>query len=672
MMIRTKILLALAFVWSAYFAVELLYSFYMLDEFTEAVEKRELELEIERCHSLLDNEQQHLNTLVFSALHLNQLLNRNDTSPVSSNLPNLLQNEFSHTGLNLLAIYDKQGRRLHGGLMNLKRDEIQNQTEFNQDQIPADHPLLLSDMAQFNKAGFYISGKSVWMISAHVIFEENTGPQPVIQGTIIGGRVLTTEALGLISRFITLPFELTLQPIPHTAKPLISPGEPGNPRILADFDNAETMTAYLPIKSINSNRLSIRAPIPRVIHKLVYNDITIQLLFLIGVILGLFGLLVLILQSILIRPMAQLTRYITARQAGETGSEFFALKRKDEIGLLSKEFEKLLQNYEDRNREITLLDDLDNLLGACDSMKEAGEVITRIATFLFKSETGAVSIINNSQNLFEHIATWGDDWPGERVFAPNDCWAIRRGQPHRMGPDKSNAICRHLPDNLDAPTICLPMMAHGSTLGVLHLKSHAGMPLDPSKVRLVALMAEHTSLALSNLRLREALRIQAIRDPLTGLYNRRFLEESLERELSRARRKEKPMAVFMIDIDHFKLFNDNHGHEAGDYVLKQLGLVLNSFIRREDVACRYGGEEFTLILPGAPEEVALQRANELCERMRKLDLRFSGDPLGTVTISVGVAVYPTHGEENEALIGAADRALYRAKADGRDRAVLAD
>jgi two-component system, cell cycle response regulator len=171
---------------------------------------------------------------------------------------------------------------------------------------------------------------------------------------------------------------------------------------------------------------------------------------------------------------------------------------------------------------------------------------------------------------------------------------------------------------------------------------------------------------------REALREQAIRDALTGLFNRRYLEESLERELRRAEHGHEHLSVLMLDIDHFKGFNDTHGHPAGDALLKQLGALLEARTRREDVACRYGGEEFVLILPGAPLDVALRRAENLRQSVSEAMVESEGQRLGAVSISVGVACFPEHGPDARALLAAADQALYRAKNEGRDRVVVYD
>lgn len=167
---------------------------------------------------------------------------------------------------------------------------------------------------------------------------------------------------------------------------------------------------------------------------------------------------------------------------------------------------------------------------------------------------------------------------------------------------------------------------------------------------------------------REALRDQAMHDPLTGLFNRRYFQEALEREVHRADRGRQPVSVLMLDLDHFKKFNDTYGHQAGDSLLKKVGAMLDARTRVEDIACRYGGEEFVLILPGARIDVAVRRANELRKAMREASLE--DNQLGPVTVSVGVAGFPEHGTRGEALLRAADEALYRAKHEGRDRVAV--
>jgi diguanylate cyclase (GGDEF)-like protein len=240
---------------------------------------------------------------------------------------------------------------------------------------------------------------------------------------------------------------------------------------------------------------------------------------------------------------------------------------------------------------------------------------------------------------------------------------------HLVQPSRAGLICQHLPRPLPETTLCVPMMAQGEMLGMLNLCSVVGS-LSEAQQQLAVTVSEHLSLALSNVRLRETLRHQAIRDPLTGMYNRRYMEESLERELRRAARHGTPLGVMMLDLDHFKRFNDTFGHAAGDVVLREVGHLLQHYLRGEDIACRYGGEEFTLILIDAPLSVVVQRANQIREAVKALTISHHGQSLGIASISLGVAMFPEHGLTSEKLVRSADAALYRAKEAGRDRVIV--
>jgi diguanylate cyclase (GGDEF)-like protein len=190
-------------------------------------------------------------------------------------------------------------------------------------------------------------------------------------------------------------------------------------------------------------------------------------------------------------------------------------------------------------------------------------------------------------------------------------------------------------------------------------------------LNLATAVAEEASLALGNLRVRESLHEQSVRDPLTGLYNRRFLEEFLLRELARADRKKHSLSIITLDIDHFKRINDSLGHGAGDIVLRRIGLLLQGFVRQSDIACRVGGEEFSVLLPEASMQIAEQRAESIRKAVQELRLKYEDHDLSGITISLGVAAYPDHGTTPDSLIRAADEALYDAKFRGRDRVVSA-
>ena len=220
--------------------------------------------------------------------------------------------------------------------------------------------------------------------------------------------------------------------------------------------------------------------------------------------------------------------------------------------------------------------------------------------------------------------------------------------------------------------LLVPLVAHGETLGVLHLCATQAGALNDNKQHVIRTISEQFSLTLANLRLQQTLRTQSIHDPLTGLFNRRYMEASLEREMLRAKRHETPLSVIMLDVDHFKRFNDTYGHGAGDMLLQEFGTALKSCARGEDIVCRYGGEEFIVILPGASLEVARQRAMQISETVKRLRVEYHGQTLGPVTVSLGVSAHPEHSDSHSELIRMADAALYKAKRQGRDCVVVAD
>jgi diguanylate cyclase (GGDEF)-like protein len=218
-----------------------------------------------------------------------------------------------------------------------------------------------------------------------------------------------------------------------------------------------------------------------------------------------------------------------------------------------------------------------------------------------------------------------------------------------------------------------PIMNDDQCLGVLGLgREKPGDEFTPDQVQFGRLFANLTGLVLANVQLREALREQSIRDPLTGLHNRRYMEEAFRQHISRVTRNLHTLGIIMIDVDHFKSFNDTQGHPAGDALLREVAKFLQGHLRAEDIVCRYGGEEFVLIMPDAPLELIQQRAEQLRQGVKKLDVQYQGKSLGAVSLSLGVAIYPEHGPTQESVLRVADDALYRAKQGGRDRVMLAE
>jgi diguanylate cyclase (GGDEF)-like protein len=264
------------------------------------------------------------------------------------------------------------------------------------------------------------------------------------------------------------------------------------------------------------------------------------------------------------------------------------------------------------------------------------------------------------------------------VFAPDDCWALRRGQPQSFRRGEKKAPCRHIDPTDVMKSLCVPFMAQGEALGIVSLQMRISQEQqereprssDEAERRLAAVLVEQIALALGNLKLKESLRNQSICDALTGLFNRRYMEESLEREFSRASRGKSTVAIVMMDLDHFKRFNDTYGHQAGDALLRALGDLLKRDSRGQDIACRYGGEEFALVLTETNLAGALRRAEIVRQQVKQLSVEYAGQLLGAVSISLGVALYPDHGSTMNDVLRASDQALYCAKREGRDRACL--
>ncbi len=314
--------------------------------------------------------------------------------------------------------------------------------------------------------------------------------------------------------------------------------------------------------------------------------------------------------------------------------------------------------------EISAVSTMVELLQTCHSQSEANTVIRAALPKLLPGVGGALYISRRDDAALELQVGWGSV-AAVQSFSSGDCWALRRGRPHLHEPASAAAVCRHVGEAEDS-CLCVPLVSQGDTLAVLHLRRAGGEALSEDVQRLASALAEQLSLAVGNLRLQETLRSGSERDPLTDLYNRRHLEISLQRELSRAQRHGFPVSLIMLDVDHFKAFNDTNGHDAGDEVLRNVAHVLKRHTRAEDVACRYGGEEFLVVLPACTVDDAYAKAEAIREAIAQLHVFSRGMALPRITASLGIACYPEDGERMEDLIAGADAALYRAKSSGRN------
>ena len=367
-------------------------------------------------------------------------------------------------------------------------------------------------------------------------------------------------------------------------------------------------------------------------------------------------------------------RLSTIREANHKLTAEIAARHKADAPMRrnNQALEGTVRQLESFHRDGEVLSRTAELLQSCTLRSEAYAIVRETGARLFPDSSGSLFIYRESRDLLEHATSWSDQRTPAATLAPEDCWALRLGSPHFVAP--TGAIrCQHAHEDTES-YVCMPVQGQGQILGLLHI----AVDVSPSTMRpardteqRVRAMTDRIGPALANLKLRDALREMALRDGLTGLYNRRYLEDAFSRELHRAERSGQPVAVVMVDIDHFKAFNDKFGHDAGDFVLSAVARTITKSIRPSDIACRYGGEELAIVLPDASLECAVERAGQMRLAIQATNLTHLGQSLPAPTASFGVAVYPANGTEPADLLKAADQALYRAKKEGRDRVCVA-
>jgi diguanylate cyclase (GGDEF)-like protein len=352
-----------------------------------------------------------------------------------------------------------------------------------------------------------------------------------------------------------------------------------------------------------------------------------------------------------------------------------AIQRRGVEGRLRRTNDELVgqkSQLEKRADELGLLSEMGDFLQLCDSADEVLAIVARFARQLFPDDVGALYLIDGSGTALTAATTWGLG-PAHSGFDLEGCRALRRGHTHRVVPPEDQLRCAHLEPSAGGASVCVPMVTNGSSHGILSV-SFPSVGLNASaiwaKEQLATVLAQRISLTLTNLRIRDQLKRESILDPLTGLFNRRYMTSVFDREVRLASRTGRPIGVIIFDVDGFKLVNDRYGHVAADKALCDLAVLLRSRLRVSDVPIRYGGDETVVLLPDTNLEGARAVAEKLLQGVRDLKVHHRGLII-PVSISVGVAAYPLNGTEPESVLRAADLALYRAKAEGRDRVVVA-
>lgn len=389
-----------------------------------------------------------------------------------------------------------------------------------------------------------------------------------------------------------------------------------------------------------------------------------------------------ILKQRILRPVVRLSDVVTRLAAQDFAAIPPDFPQVDEIGDMAQAVRVFRENglerqrlEQERDADRVTRDRLSRMtqrLQGCDSTDDLVEVVRCFVPEIAPGFAGKLYINDMRRNAVVRACDWLSPRQSLEEFAPSACWALRRGQTHSPKGELIDIPCEHLDRAVPIPSICIPLMAQGESIGLLYFEQpEEGSPDQWERTeRYLEMLAENIGLALANLRLRDVLREMAMADPLTGLANRRRFDVAFQEEVLAAERLGTPLSCLMIDIDHFKRFNDSYGHDAGDAVLRAVGAILQDALREKDRSFRLGGEEFLLLMPGFTLERALERAQQVQDRIKSLQIEHRGQQLPPISASFGLANFPVHGQAAN-LVRTADAALLRAKNLGRDQILVA-
>ncbi|MEH1942533.1 MAG: diguanylate cyclase [Nostoc sp.] len=331
---------------------------------------------------------------------------------------------------------------------------------------------------------------------------------------------------------------------------------------------------------------------------------------------------------------------------------------------LNQQLEEKARELEAKKRELIYLSDMADMLYSCESEDEVYQVVALTCSKLFPNMSGCIYIIANSKNYVQMNSIWGDEKISKEIFSQSECWALRRGKLNLLSPRSSGLMCSHLIQPVIGTHLCVPFFGQGEVAGVLHI--YALEEISPEKQQITEIIARTLGIALNNLSIKQRLTYDNLRDGMTQLFNQNYMQTIMEQRLAEAERSGQPLSVIFLDIDNFKSYNSRYGHVTANIVLQGLAKLLLKSIRSFDIPCRWGGEEFVIVMPNMSLETLRKRVEQLRVDVQQMQLRDGDRILESITASFGIAVSES-GITVKDFLNRANQAMLEAKRTGKNR-----
>lgn len=663
----------------------------------EAMETKDIQQEILRTNEALNRIKDSLALIAVDWAHWDdsyKFLAGKDTSFIKINLMN--EGSFVDTTSDFILFYDNNGKYFAGNSFDSKHKQFIPVPKNLLDFIYKNKFILKHQDSKDTITGFIIIPEGLLLLSSTAVSNSASSATP--NGNVIFAYYFDNKHLNILAKTLQVNLDLyylhdiadntELQNIARHLDQSNYYIVPVNDKILYYYSLLSDIT--------NKPIALLRTTFPRTTYQEGLHTIHtyIMLILITGLIILIFAQL--LLRFSILNRINSFKNQLNLITFNQDFSKHIEMTGKDEIydvadncnkmldvisstkDQLNLSIQELTRNYTkiqstndelvEREHAMVLINKVNEKLQMCQDITEAYSVISETANELFVSWNGGIAIADPISNELKTVTQWGNQKILKNSFLPSECWAIRSGNIYIVEKYRPKLDCHHFISNEVNKYLCIPLIVSGKIIGILNLSADNDVPItDHYRQQLAITLSEMIALSLTNINLRDSLREQSIHDPLTGLFNRRYLEEQFPIEVQRAIRNKQVLSVGMIDIDFFKKFNDTYGHNAGDEVLKRVGLLLFKNFRYYDLACRFGGEEFLVIMVDSNMTKANERMQAFCDEIKNSPVYFNKMTLPPVTVSIGLAEVPAHGSSLEDVVRKADLALYNAKNNGRNR-----